>query len=297
MARAFDAARNESQWSTVEVTVANAAPPTDSVPPVVTVPANATVEATGPGGAGFNYSASATDNVDGPLSTTCDPVSGSEFPLGATAVACSATDAGGNTGWASFTVAVVDTTAPTIAVPGDIAVEGASAAGAVVTYAASASDVVDGSVPVTCVPPSGSTFPVGTTTVTCTARDAAGNEASASFVVRVRQLATRRNHVPRAQPARYTIQAGATLSGVLKARDRDGDTLTFSLVSGPSMGTAAVDAATGAFTYTPGAVGRDAFTFQVSDGTATSNIATVAIRIKRTAPKRTRADDDDEDER
>lgn len=43
----------------------------------------------------------------------------------------------------------------------------------------------DGStpVPVTCEPASGSAFPVGTTTVTCTAVDAAGNRAQTSFAV------------------------------------------------------------------------------------------------------------------
>src|SRR5262249_3010878 len=36
---------------------------------------------------------------------------------------------------------------------------------------------------VACNPPSGSTFPIGTTTVTCTATDAAGNMSSCSFTV------------------------------------------------------------------------------------------------------------------
>src|SRR5262249_59177198 len=36
---------------------------------------------------------------------------------------------------------------------------------------------------VVCSPPSGSTFPAGTTTVTCTATDAAGNTAQCTFTV------------------------------------------------------------------------------------------------------------------
>jgi hypothetical protein len=40
---------------------------------------------------------------------------------------------------------------------------------------------------VSCLPASGSTFPIGTTTVTCTARDAAGNAATSSFKVNVLQ--------------------------------------------------------------------------------------------------------------
>src|SRR5262249_55753325 len=44
---------------------------------------------------------------------------------------------------------------------------------------------VDGSVPVTCDHHSGDTFPVGTTTVACTAKDAHGNQSTASFTVTV----------------------------------------------------------------------------------------------------------------
>ena len=80
----------------------------------------------------------------------------------------------------------VDDTPPVIIVPGDITVDATGPNGAVVSYAASAVDDVDGSVPVTCVPPSGSTFPIGTTTVSCDASDAAGNSANASFNVHVK---------------------------------------------------------------------------------------------------------------
>ncbi|WP_457784768.1 HYR domain-containing protein [Streptomyces griseus] len=48
-------------------------------------------------------------------------------------------------------------------------------AGARISYTATATDPQDGELPVTCAPPSGSLFPVGTTTVTCTATDSAGN--------------------------------------------------------------------------------------------------------------------------
>ncbi|MFH9476157.1 VWA domain-containing protein [Streptomyces anulatus] len=47
--------------------------------------------------------------------------------------------------------------------------------GARIAYTATATDPQDGAVPVTCTPPSGSLFPVGTTTVTCSATDSAGN--------------------------------------------------------------------------------------------------------------------------
>jgi hypothetical protein len=48
-----------------------------------------------------------------------------------------------------------------------------------------ATDDVDGDVPVRCTPESGSDFPLGTTTVTCTASDSSGNAATASFNVSI----------------------------------------------------------------------------------------------------------------
>jgi hypothetical protein len=39
---------------------------------------------------------------------------------------------------------------------------------------------------ITCTPASGSTFPVGTTNVSCTAQDGAGNNRTCSFPVQVR---------------------------------------------------------------------------------------------------------------
>lgn len=78
-----------------------------------------------------------------------------------------------------------DTTAPTISGAANASAEATGPNGAVVTYDVTATDNVDGSVAVTCTPPSGSTFPLGTTTVTCTAADSAGNTSTASFTVTV----------------------------------------------------------------------------------------------------------------
>ena len=92
---------------------------------------------------------------------------------------CSAADAAGNNASGSFTVKVQDTTAPVIAPHVDISATAAGNAGSTVTYTApSTSDAVDGPGTATCTPASGSQFTVGSTTVTCAAKDAAGNEAS-----------------------------------------------------------------------------------------------------------------------
>ena len=84
----------------------------------------------------------------------------------------------------------VDTTAPTLAnVPADITIEATGALGAVVNYTVpTASDDQDPNPVVVCDVPSGSMFPIGTTTVTVTASDDAGNSRSTSFQVTVLPL-------------------------------------------------------------------------------------------------------------
>jgi hypothetical protein len=77
-------------------------------------------------------------------------------------------------------VKVQDTTAPVISgMPSDITEEATSSAGTVVNYTKPvANDAVDPSPVVTCSPAPGSTFPVGSTTASCTAKDATGNESA-----------------------------------------------------------------------------------------------------------------------
>ena len=59
-------------------------------------------------------------------------------------------------------------------------------AGASVTFLASALDTVDGSIPVTCSPTSGSLFPIGVTTVNCSATDSHQNTSTGSFIITVK---------------------------------------------------------------------------------------------------------------
>ena len=150
----------------------------DKTPPAINVPADITAEATGPNGAVVTFAASATDAVDGTDPVTCNPASGSTFPLGTTTVNCSSTDSAGNTGHASFKVTVQDTTPPVITTPGDLTVEATGPDGAVVAFTVSATDAVDGTDPATCNPASGSTFPIGATTVDCARRTRTGTQAT-----------------------------------------------------------------------------------------------------------------------
>jgi len=83
-------------------------------------------------------------------------------------------------------VDVIDTTPPTIDPHANITVTPKNHHGAVVTYTAPAwHDAVSGNGVAVCSPASGSLFPVGTTTVVCTAVDGAGNRSSSSFTVTV----------------------------------------------------------------------------------------------------------------
>jgi HYR domain/Right handed beta helix region len=175
----------------------------DTTAPVVTPPANRVIQATGPTGAVVTYpAATANDNVAGSLAATCAPPSGSTFALGLTTVTCTATDTVGNTGSASFTVTVNDTTAPAVTVPSNLTVAATGASGAAVTYSASATDSVGPLAPaVTCAPASGATFAVGTTSVTCSSTDAAGNTGSASFSVTVTALPVITQNPPPPPPA------------------------------------------------------------------------------------------------
>ncbi len=157
----------------------------DTTPPAIVAPANIVAEATSGLGASVMFNATATDAVSGAVAVVASVGSGSTFALGTTTVTLTATDGAGNTGSASFTVTVRDTTAPSITAPANITVDSSSAAGAVVSYAASANDLVSGSVAIGTTKASGSAFPIGVTTVTLTATDAAGNTGTTAFTVTV----------------------------------------------------------------------------------------------------------------
>jgi large repetitive protein len=156
----------------------------DTTAPSLSLPSNFSLEATGPG-TPVTFSASASDFVSGSVHVSCTPASGSSFAVGTTTVNCSATDQAANTGTGSFQVTVTDTTPPVLSLPASFSVHATSAAGAPVTYTATASDVVDGNTPVNCSPASGATFADGNTTVNCSATDAHVNTATGSFVVTV----------------------------------------------------------------------------------------------------------------
>jgi hypothetical protein len=81
---------------------------------------------------------------------------------------------------------VVPDEPPVLVMPAAMVVEGDTIGGAVVSYVASSTDLEDEPDPVPgCSPASGSTFPLGTTTVTCAVTDSAGHVVGGEFAVTV----------------------------------------------------------------------------------------------------------------
>jgi predicted extracellular nuclease len=131
---------------------------------------------------------------DTPLVPVCNPASGSIFPKGTTTVLCTVLDAHSNQASCRFNVTVNDTQPPvfTNCRPNVYISVGAAcplSTSAPVSYVyPAATENCSGGLVVTCNPPTGSTFPVGTTTVNCAATDGAGNVATCSFQLNVFSL-------------------------------------------------------------------------------------------------------------
>jgi hypothetical protein len=162
----------------------------DTTPPVFVPGDDLSVEADTTGGANVIFTPPVATDFGDAVAVECtaftppQPVaSGDFFPIGVTTVTCTATDAAGNTSTDMFDITVVDSNSPTITVPSDITTILESTSGAAVDYTVTAVDTADPDPVIDCDPPSGSVFPVGTTTVTCTATDSSGNSSSDTFDV------------------------------------------------------------------------------------------------------------------
>jgi hypothetical protein len=188
--------------------------------------------------------------------------SGATFPVGVTTNVFKATDESGNASTCSFTVTVKDVQPPTITCSANRTATATSAAGAVVTYVAPVGvDNCSGATTVrTAGLASGSTFPIGTTTVTYVVTDGAGLTATCSFTITVSGLPPVINC-----PANITVintpgQCGANVSFI--ATETTGipaSTITYSHASGSffPVGTTTVTATA------TNAVGSSSCTFTV----------------------------------
>jgi subtilisin-like proprotein convertase family protein len=200
------------------VTVEDNINPTITCPSNLTRDASATCDYTAGGG---EFDPSTTDNCSATISHNYNgggaTLNGETFPLGSTNVTWTATDPSGNSVTCNITIVVEDNTDPVLTTPASFSQNvDLNQCDAVVTYVTSATDNCDVSVDIVCVPPSGSTFPVGPTTVTCTATDDAGNTDVSTFVVTVVE-----NELPNAVCQNLTVQLDATGNASITANQID----------------------------------------------------------------------------
>jgi hypothetical protein len=158
---------------------------------MISTPANITVNAAGPTGASVSYTSPAVSDQDDTTTPApaCSPASGAMFAIGSTTVTCSASDSDDtpSTVRTNFTVTVNDTDLALAGVPADITTDATSPDGATVSYTAPTAVDEEPGASAICDHPSGSTFPIGTTTVTCSASDSddTPERVSQSFVITV----------------------------------------------------------------------------------------------------------------
>lgn len=158
-------------------------------PILIDLPADRVIEAPDERGALLRVAPPlAFDGLDPRPVVTSNPPRGTILPRGTTVVTWTATDRHGHVASATINVEVRPGAPPVLhGVPAEVAVEATSSLGRVVNFATpTATDDSDPHVRVLCVPSSGSTFPVGTTVVACTAVDEAGHVTTATFLVIVR---------------------------------------------------------------------------------------------------------------
>lgn len=159
------------------------------IPPLsLILPANMTVESSDgqPRPVTFDIQ---TTGGQAPITITADPPSGTLFPVGPHAVQVAAQSADGQVQAGVFTVTVVSTVpALSLQLPAPVTLVSANGEPVVATYAAT---TTGGAPPVTLTyhPPSGSSFPVGTTAVSVTARSSDGQTQTGTFEVIVNAAA------------------------------------------------------------------------------------------------------------
>jgi len=204
-------ANGNATTGTQNVTVA------DSTAPVLTVPADVSVEANGVLSTVSIGSATATDI----FAVTVTSDAPATYALGTTVVTWTATDANGNATTGTQNVTVVDTTAPVLTVPADVSVEANGVLSTVDLGVATATDIFGATV----VNDAPATFPLGSTTVTYTATDGNGLTTTATQTVTVVDTTAPVLTVP----ADVSVEANGVLStvdlGVATATDIFGATV------------------------------------------------------------------------
>jgi hypothetical protein len=205
---------------------------------------------------------------------SCAPATFSTFLLGNTAVTCTATDTSGNTATCAFTVTVNDVEPPVVSCPAERSLPNdAGQAGAVVTYPAATVTDNAPAPSVTCIPPSGSAFPLGSTIVTCAARDTAGNGASCSFRVTVTDVEPPRVTAPADRTVEATSPAGAVV---------DDDALGVAAATDNAPGVTVTRSGMPPLNVFP--LGTTAVTYTATDAAGNAGTAVQRVTVRDTTP-------------
>lgn len=116
----------------------------------------------------------------------------------------------------------------------------------------------------------------GVTSFTFKANDGSLDSNTSTVIV-----AFNGNQAPVSTGESQTFNEDNSFSGTVDATDAESDSLVYSIVTGPTKGSVTLNAATGAYTYTPNADanGSDSFTFKASDRVLSSNTSTVSLTI------------------
>ena len=167
----------------------------DTTPPSLTCPAtNVTIQLTASTFGGcvvvlpdFRRETRVTDNCDlpKPVVLTQTPPPGTQLGAGVYTVTVSAKDTAGNVGTCEIALNIIDPTPLILTCPTNLVVSCQGTAGTVVNYPVSARTQCQTNLPVVCLPPTGSLFQLGTTSVTCRATAANGQTATCAFPVTV----------------------------------------------------------------------------------------------------------------
>jgi len=233
----------------------------DTTPPAITLigAAIVTIEA---GSTYVDAGATALDLVSGPVGVTKSNNIVPNVP-GTYTVTYTAVDAAGNTGTKTRTVIVRDSTAPVVTVNAPTAmIEGNTIGGATVTFTPTAVDAISGTLTPTCTPASGSLFPVGTTSVSCSATDASGNTGTGTGSIKV--VDTKPPVVTRNGPATVTVEAGTAYT--------DAGATAVDIVSGNV-------AVTVAGTVNTSAIGSYTLTYSAKDAANNTGTATRTVTV------------------
>jgi len=239
----------------------------DTTPPVLSCVSNRIVEC----GAAWDFiPPTVSDVCDGTnvslvvLSTTTNQLIGETFAATRT---WQATDACSNSAACSQTVTILDTTPPQITCPSNILVECDGPPGKQVFFSPVASDGCDTNVAVVCVPPSSSSFALGTNLVTCTATDDSGNTNQCTFEVVVVDTT----------PPQITCPANIIASEA--PRDSGGAAVSFPAPLATDICDNAVQLVSSAPSPSVFPLGTNTVTWTAIDASGNSNSCTFTIRV------------------